>query len=748
MADGGRYVLDAHADIPDARDLIFQPGLATLPPEIDPRTKRGEWWSKSRVRNQGSDPSCTGHALAAMVDSLLVIDRKTGGTTGGTVQPRLSQLRSPYASALMLYGNAQLHDEWHGEGYSGSSLRGAIKGFHHNGVCSIKVARTILENAVADQPSADRKWRWYTNSDVTDDARNVVLGAYMRVRPQLTDMHCAVSESRIVAVTARIHQGWNHPGEDGVIPFDEKAPVSDTGSGYHAFIVIGYTSKGFVIQNSWGRKWGDNGTAIWTYEDWSRNVSDAWTMRLAAPVPGAFRYSVGLQGVAAVVVQANGERAVRSAPTRLDVLGHLLPIVDGRLQRHGPFHHDPQTIAETIRIIERRHSMRKAAATGKRFADEGTAHKLPAEDLKYRHVLIHVMAGGRTDVEAAKYVRVLHPIYRENGIYPVFLLWEPEMFAELRSQVADVIDSVQERAQAAGAQRGRMIARLAEIEATGIPGRLRRELERSVRRFFYMMVPNPEMTPDELPNEINVRNANGIKVMEDMFRILAPRHRAGTLSYHMVGHDLGARFVAEFLSSSMGGGDFQAPVISNLHLVSPMIEQRRFAEQIVPALQGSDEGSVNRKARRREPLVEKATLWCMGDDASRVDRFHRGYPNNWPHFWARVVGTMVKREIDLAAGEAGSAARRYEEISVDEENFPVLRSLALLGFAGMAVRDAQAAGANITLEKLDAEPGDEDAIEHLTLDGSSFVVNEILKSILGEGGVMREFTKLDWQLSR
>ena len=36
----------------------------------------------------------------------------------------------------MLYEMAKRNDEWAGSAYEGSSIRGAIKGFYRNGVCT------------------------------------------------------------------------------------------------------------------------------------------------------------------------------------------------------------------------------------------------------------------------------------------------------------------------------------------------------------------------------------------------------------------------------------------------------------------------------------------------------------------------------------------------------------------------------------------------------------------------------------
>lgn len=46
--------------------------------------------------------------------------------------------------------------------------------------------------------------------------------------------------------------------------------------GGHAVTVIGYNKKGFILRNSWGADWGDNGYTIYPYYDW-RAHKEIWT---------------------------------------------------------------------------------------------------------------------------------------------------------------------------------------------------------------------------------------------------------------------------------------------------------------------------------------------------------------------------------------------------------------------------------------------------------------------------------------
>ncbi len=716
-------VLDARSDVPDRRDRIYRPSLGTAKAAIDPR-RQGGWWHPGRVRNQGEDPSCTGHALAAAVDHLLAIERlEIDGARDPT--PSLERLQQPYASAFMIYGNAQLHDEWDGEGYSGSSLRGALKGFQLNGLCSIETAAELLDQASANGPRIGQSgWRWYTNRLVMADARNVMLGAYYRVLPVLADMHCALDESRVLVATARIHAGWYRPDGEHLVSFDESRPPAATG--YHAFAVIGYETRGWIVQNSWGSSWGDRGVAIWSYADWAHNIADVWALRLAAPIPDTFRYSVGMQGTTAPTGVTSLRE--RSKPTRMDVLGHMVPIEDGRLVGHGRYHHDTPTLMETVDIINRRHTWKKQLESGQAMAPDVT--KASQRDLLYRHVLLYALGGTRDQTEAARLVRMLHPVFRANGIYPVFLTWDSGLWCELRKGVGRLIDAMTDRTDAGGHAPSQTLARLIEIEATGVPARLSRELERSMRRFFVRDA-----------QDADGYRSDGIKLLHWMLKKLSWRHRQGGMSYHIATHDFGARFILELLAKYEKVGRNNAPVFSSLHLVSPLIDHDCFERQLVPYLTPRGEGKVNRRSKLDLPVIENTVLWHRREAQADRDRFHPGYPNSWPEFWARVMGLVRAREkIDVdkldIVRTSGSA-----------RDFPVARSLALPCYAEALGKQAKRDGWAVQLRQVDGD-GDAGPCGHADLDGTPQVINGMLESILGKKAVQRRLTSSEWRAAR
>ena len=113
---GVERVLNAAPDVTDLRDRFFEPTLRELQVTLAPPPPE-----EVHILDQMSEGACTGFALAAAIN--LQTRHRRGGVPE-RVSPR------------MLYEMARIHDEWTGEAYEGSSIRGAIKGFFHNGVCS------------------------------------------------------------------------------------------------------------------------------------------------------------------------------------------------------------------------------------------------------------------------------------------------------------------------------------------------------------------------------------------------------------------------------------------------------------------------------------------------------------------------------------------------------------------------------------------------------------------------------------
>ncbi len=258
------YTLDVRPDDSDACDYIFQPSVALLPEKVDNRQ------DPSNVLDQKEEGACVGFALATVINISL-----------NNRYRKKSKKKVVKVSTRMLYEMGKLYDEWEGEHYEGTSLRGAIKGWYKHGVTVEELWKYLDEKGKVIKDFAFTKER-------AEDALKRPLGAYYRVNDKdVSHIQAAVVEGDAVLASAWVHSGWDH---DNLLPLCKKRLPADnlglkkipakTGKkSLHAFAIVGYTPNGFIIQNSWGKKWGKNGCALLGYDDWFENRQDAWVAR-------------------------------------------------------------------------------------------------------------------------------------------------------------------------------------------------------------------------------------------------------------------------------------------------------------------------------------------------------------------------------------------------------------------------------------------------------------------------------------
>jgi hypothetical protein len=191
-------LLDARPDRIDFRDREFRSQLVSLPAQYPSDQQIGlflEQYQKSgMVLDQGVDGACTGYGLAAVVNYLSWYRKALEFWQAEQIRDPVDLPPSPEkVSEWMLYSAARLYDEWEGEDYSGSSCRGAMKGWHKHGVCK--------QLYWPRSGPADEVW--------AQDAARRPLGAYYRVNVQsIADLQAAIYEVGAVYCSARVHEGW------------------------------------------------------------------------------------------------------------------------------------------------------------------------------------------------------------------------------------------------------------------------------------------------------------------------------------------------------------------------------------------------------------------------------------------------------------------------------------------------------------------------------------------------------------
>ncbi len=231
----------------------FVPSTHRLPDEVLPDP------ALIRIIDQGQESLSVGVGLAAALNYLRARDGDT----------RL-------VSARMLYEFARRYDEWSDQPHSGSSLTGALAALVEHGVC--------LDS---EWPLSQR------DRGASPEALRAALGnrpaAMRQVEREVEALRAAVFEHHAVVVAAMIHDGWTQTAK-GVITYKRpKGGGKPATMGGHVVTVLGYTSAGFLVQNSWGEAWSAAvvgrrrypGLAIWSYDDAADNLIDAWILELS-----------------------------------------------------------------------------------------------------------------------------------------------------------------------------------------------------------------------------------------------------------------------------------------------------------------------------------------------------------------------------------------------------------------------------------------------------------------------------------
>ena len=374
----GTFQADALPDPFDARDLPYRARLQPLPALMDQRTLTGRY-----VMLQESN-SCTGHAVAAMVNATLA-------------KPRTKIRVSPY----MLYYLGRRYDEFPGGEDNGSSLRGVLKGWWHHGVAPLHVWQDLRTVRDLDDPAFRELCAAYP------------LGAFYRVDPyRVDDMHSAICELHAVVASSIIHDGWRTPRLErhgkALMQVIRRASTDQTLGG-HAYALVGYNHIGFLVQNSWGPNWGKGGYATLPYEEWLEAAYDAWVGRPGvptAPLQKEQRHAITSTGLT---------RTTGADMTRLRQ--HVLNIGnDGRLSTNGRITSSPTQLLTLLQALSTSHDQWGSRdivlfAHGG-LVDEATGLTIADRQLNW---------------------------WLNNKVYPIFITWQSGPGEIILDQLGDTI---------------------------------------------------------------------------------------------------------------------------------------------------------------------------------------------------------------------------------------------------------------------------------------------------------------------
>ncbi len=520
-------LLDARPDRLDLRDREYRPPLQSLPSSWPLKEDYNKLFKRytecNMVLDQGKDGACTGFGLAAVINYLLWQDliKVDDGSINATVMEEIK------ISASMLYNMARIYDEWEGEDYEGSSCRGAMKGWHRHGVCRNKSWPFIP----GKESRPNDKW--------STEAIFNPLGAYYRInKDSVVDMQAAIREVGAIYCSATIHQGWwiKTTKELSIIQQSNKKV------GGHAFAIVGYNADGFIVQNSWGTKWGYLGFAVVRYSDWVENGNDAWVAVRGAEVhressPHTFS-SNALQTVGADFTKIENSaigRALRynyihdkvKPWSEEKAYKHTLVIGnDGRPKRTIVSQPNTEASAEVICYENLKRWMEKSK--------------------KNRKIAVYAHGGLNSEQDSINRVRIMAPYFKENGIYPLFVTWKTGFMESITDQIEDKIHHIFSSAGIPPSG----------IQAKGMMDKLQDSIDRAIESFankiavkgvWSEMKENAKYASDRAvpgyPQHGNPK-AGGMVIMAKALKKLQDEFNC---EIHLVGHSAGSILFGHWL---------------------------------------------------------------------------------------------------------------------------------------------------------------------------------------------------------
>lgn len=204
-----------------------------LPDAVDLRDD--SWWP---IGNQGQTGSCVGWATA---DGLLRYHFSTAGwiAKGDELSVRFTWMASKETDEFTQAPTTFIEPE-------GTSLKAALD-----------VSRRYGAVLAADLPFGGALFPGPAKVFYTKAAR-LKIASYANLGPSLIAWRRWLAGNGPILVRLNVDatwaNAWGRPSLDRYHP--------ETAGGGHAVALVGYTEEGFIVRNSWGKDWGENGYAI------------------------------------------------------------------------------------------------------------------------------------------------------------------------------------------------------------------------------------------------------------------------------------------------------------------------------------------------------------------------------------------------------------------------------------------------------------------------------------------------------
>ena len=227
---------------------------ADLPHKVDLRPYM------TRIENQGQTSSCVANAVAGAYEYLAKMH------TGQDYD----------VSRMFIYYNGRylgVDGDQSQIGDDGSYISKAIEGLKEYGACS-EETYPFDPDMVNDVPY----------QEAYDEAAAFKVEDMMSVPTKLSAWKHALAEGYPIIFGINLYKSFDKQRKKGLVPMPSDKEAARESHGGHAMLAVGYSDKDevFIVRNSWGEDWGDNGYCYIPYNylvNPKFNDGDSWVIK-------------------------------------------------------------------------------------------------------------------------------------------------------------------------------------------------------------------------------------------------------------------------------------------------------------------------------------------------------------------------------------------------------------------------------------------------------------------------------------
>ena len=240
-------------DLPDIRDFRYAaPEKQKLPSLVDLRTKEA-----LPIFDQGNTQSCTGNSTASALLFTELVENKA---------------KAVVPSRLFIYYNGRALEKTTNQD-CGACIRDVIKGVTTLGVCP-ESEWPFNAKLITQRPPAP---------EYTEALRHLATSYHRLDNTVLDNLRGCLAEGYPFVFGMTVYESFESDAvaKNGLVPMPGK---NEKVMGGHAVVAIGYNDewKRFLVQNSWGSKWGVKGcfSIPYKYLTDTNLADDFWTIRI------------------------------------------------------------------------------------------------------------------------------------------------------------------------------------------------------------------------------------------------------------------------------------------------------------------------------------------------------------------------------------------------------------------------------------------------------------------------------------